>query len=38
MFHKAIDLKLLDGTLLEVTFEDGYVKQYNMNIEFIYFF
>lgn len=31
MFHKAIDLKLLEGTLLEVTFEDGCVKQYNMN-------
>lgn len=30
MFHKAIDLKFLDGTALTVTFEDGTVKKYDM--------
>lgn len=30
MFHKAVDLKLLSGTALEVTFQDGRVKQYDM--------
>lgn len=30
MFHKAIDLKFLDGTSLELTFRDGKVKRYDM--------
>ena len=30
MFHKAIDLKFLTGTTLEVTFQDGAVKEYDM--------
>ncbi len=30
MFHKAIDLKFLDGTAMAVTFEDGTVKRYDM--------
>ena len=34
MFHKAIDLKLLMGTVLEVTFQDGIVKRYDMSALF----
>ena len=34
MFHKAIDLKLLMGTALEVTFQDGIVKRYDMRALF----
>lgn len=34
MFHKAIKLKLLEGTLLEVVFQDGLVKQYDMRVLF----
>jgi DNA-binding XRE family transcriptional regulator len=30
MFHKAINLKFLEGTVLELTFRDGQVKQYDM--------
>lgn len=30
MFHRAVDLKLLDGVKLEVAFQDGVVKQYDM--------
>lgn len=30
MFHKAVDLKFLSGTLMEVTFQDGQVKHYDM--------
>ena len=30
MFHKATGLKLLEGTALEVSFEDGTVKRYDM--------
>lgn len=30
MFHKAIDLKFLDGTALEVQFQNGIVKRYDM--------
>ena len=30
MFHKAVDLKFLTGTCLEVTFQDGTVKEYDM--------
>ena len=32
MFHKAIDLKFKEGTVVEVTFEDGMVKQYDMMV------
>ncbi len=31
MFHKAIDLKFLEGTVLEMTFQDGKVKRYDMS-------
>lgn len=34
MFHKAIKLEYLQGTSLEVTFEDGQVKQYDMSVLF----
>ena len=34
MFHKAIDMKLLEGTLLEVAFENGTVKRYDMSLLF----
>ena len=34
MFHKAIDLKLLDGTAMEVTFQNGTVKRYDMRVLF----
>ena len=34
MFHKAIDLKFLDGTSLEVCFQDGVVKRYDMRVLF----
>lgn len=34
MFHKAIGLKLLMGTALEVTFQDGIVKRYDMSALF----
>lgn len=30
MFHKAVDLSLNDGTIVEVTFQNGDVKQYDM--------
>ena len=30
MFHKAVDLKFLEGTALEVAFQDGKVKRYDM--------
>lgn len=30
MFHKATDLKFLEGTALEVSFQDGKVKRYDM--------
>ena len=30
MFHKAIGLKLLEGTALEVSFENGTVKRYDV--------
>ncbi len=30
MFHKAINLKFLDGTAMEVLFQDGKVKYYDM--------
>ena len=34
MFHKAIDLRFNEGTSLEVTFQDGQVKQYDMSVLF----
>ena len=34
MFHKAINLNLLEGTALEVTFQDGIVKRYDMSVLF----
>ena len=34
MFHKAVDLKFKDGTILEMTFQDGLVKQYDMAVLF----
>ena len=34
MFHKAIDLKFLDGTAMAVTFQDGMVKRYDMSALF----
>lgn len=34
MFHKAMDLRLLEGTALEVTFQDGVVKCYDMRALF----
>lgn len=34
MFHKAIDLKFLDGTAMDVTFQDGMVKRYDMSALF----
>lgn len=30
MFHKAIDMRFLEGTALEVVFQDGKVKRYDM--------
>lgn len=30
MFHKAVDMRFLEGTALEVIFQDGKVKQYDM--------
>ena len=34
MFHKAVEMKYLDGTNLELRFQDGIVKQYNVAILF----
>ena len=34
MFHRAVDLNFKDGTILEVTFADGKVKQYDMRVLF----
>lgn len=34
MFHKAIDVKFLNGTAMEVTFQDGMVKRYDMKVLF----
>lgn len=30
MFHKAVDMRFLDGTTMEVVFQDGKVKRYDM--------
>ena len=35
MFHKAIDLKFKDGTELELTFQDGKVKRFDMSCLFL---
>lgn len=35
MFHKAIDLKFNDGTELELTFQDGKVKSFDMSCLFL---
>lgn len=29
MFHKAVNLRLLEGTILEVTFQDGQIRQHD---------
>lgn len=34
MFHKATDMKFLDGTAIEVVFQDGKVKRYDMALLF----
>ena len=34
MFHRAVELKYLDGTALEVLFQDGMVKQYDISVLF----
>lgn len=34
MFHKAIKLEYGEGTTLELTFQDGKVKRYNMSVLF----
>lgn len=34
MFHKAIELNYLEGTKMEVTFQDGIVKQYDIAVLF----
>jgi len=34
MFHRAIDLKYMDGTVMELTFQDGKVIQYDMSVLF----
>ena len=34
MFHRAIDLTFKEGTVLEVTFQDGMIKQYDMSCLF----
>lgn len=34
MFHKAIELEFKEGTMLELTFQDGKVKQYDISVLF----
>lgn len=34
MFHKAIDLEFKEGTVLQVTFQTGEVKQFDMAVTF----
>ena len=34
MFHKAIELRFLEGTALEVTFQTGEIKRYDMRVLF----
>lgn len=34
MFHKAVTLEFKDGTVLEITFADGVVKQFDISVTF----
>ncbi|MCR4676296.1 MAG: helix-turn-helix domain-containing protein [Sphaerochaetaceae bacterium] len=34
MFHKALSIKMLEGTTVEVKFQDGKIKQYDMKVLF----
>ena len=34
MFHRAVDLKYLDGTAVEVLFQDGLAKRYDISVLF----
>lgn len=34
MFHKATNLRFLEGTVLEVTFQDGQIRQYDVQCLF----
>ena len=34
MFHKAVSLQFCEGTVLELTFQDGFVKQYDVSALF----
>ena len=34
MFHKAVEVKYLDGTALEMLFQDGLVKHFDVSILF----
>jgi len=34
MFHKAIDMKFKEGTVLEVTFQNGLIKTFDMSVLF----
>lgn len=34
MFHKAVSASFLSGTLIEVRFQDGKVKQYDISVLF----
>lgn len=34
MFHKAIKLEYREGTTLELTFQDGMIKRYDMSVLF----
>jgi len=34
MFHKATDMRFLEGTAMEITFQDGQVKRYDMSTLF----
>lgn len=34
MFHKAVNLEMKEGTVIELTFRDGKVKQYDMAVLF----
>ena len=34
MFHRAVDLKYLEGTAVEVLFQDGLVKRFDLSVLF----
>ena len=34
MFHKAVELNFLEGTAMEVRFQDGLVKQFDLAVLF----